>query len=736
MINRNEDHVAGTSLFDYCAHSLLHNWVWQELKTYWVFEDIDFGDEETEQMFQKHRLKTIKANWRFILLVLKLKFLVIAACFQFQQEYVSNFEKFTPVTMFFLLFVLKYFIYTNDFVARYGSIFYIFCFGCFMTNINLEVIQFRLYEGFLFHISVSFLLSTCLLSDWRISSVAILMVYSNLCIMLKTFYDQMPNSVLLALIFSCTAFCFNAFLISRNYKQEFLSSHKAKQASSQLKKILKGLPEGVVIMDEQGGQLKLINKKLKQTFNLSLFYKSQKESIELSRVQDEINESFDKIYSKKNAGGTDLKDNKKYLENIFNHFIIKISKDRVEEGKGNDPDVQIRQYQEMPLPLFLNDERKLCQDDIDNERSTKVSISYSKKHICREVEFLKRDFVVKTAKINMTEVRDSKPTFNHMFIDTTQIIQLEEAKAQSNYQRQMLSNVSHEFRTPLNAMSLSLLLMKPYINEDLSKFHMIATSSCDILKGLVEDILDFSKIEAGVFEVQESEFTFSQLFDEAKSIFEMQTQMKGISLNFQMEDMLADLVVKSDKQRLKQILLNLLSNSLKFTDRGFINVELKIQRLQRIRRETLENSDMSITLPSELLDEISVCNILFGSNNYQFKAQPSRFDRMAIDPCRGDKTTGRICQREGDDSLSSEFTKELKVELSVTDTGIGIPECDLPSLFKVFGKTRSNHNRNQTGTGLGLTICKKLCEKLGGKISLKSKEGLGTKVTCSFICFY
>lgn len=79
------------------------------------------------------------------------------------------------------------------------------------------------------------------------------------------------------------------------------------------------------------------------------------------------------------------------------------------------------------------------------------------------------------------------------------------------------------------------------------------------------------------------------------------------------------------------------------------------------------------------------------------------------------------------------LSKELKVEMSVTDTGIGIPEDDFSSLFKLFGKTSSNHNRNKTGTGLGLTICQRLCEKLGGKIDLKSKEGIGTKVTCQFV---
>lgn len=78
----------------------------------------------------------------------------------------------------------------------------------------------------------------------------------------------------------------------------------------------------------------------------------------------------------------------------------------------------------------------------------------------------------------------------------------------------------------------------------------------------------------------------------------------------------------------------------------------------------------------------------------------------------------------------------MKLKLTVEDTGIGIPEKDKTSLFKLFGKLSSNHNRNKTGCGLGLTICKKILQKLGGDVILESEEGKGTKVTCIFDCKY
>lgn len=117
--------------------------------------------------------------------------------------------------------------------------------------------------------------------------------------------------------------------------------------------------------------------------------------------------------------------------------------------------------------------------------------------------------------------------------------------------------------------------MKDNIKEQNQKFLKIANSSCNILSGLVEDILDHAKIEAGMFEVQQTNFYSEELLCEVHEIFELQTKRKNINLQFDIENSLRNLEIKTDKQRLKQVLLNLISNALKFTDKGSIKVKLE-----------------------------------------------------------------------------------------------------------------------------------------------------------------
>mmetsp|Transcript_16234 Transcript_16234/g.14169 ORF Transcript_16234/g.14169 Transcript_16234/m.14169 type:complete len:226 (-) Transcript_16234:535-1212(-) len=221
---------------------------------------------------------------------------------------------------------------------------------------------------------------------------------------------------------------------------------------------------------------------------------------------------------------------------------FRVKRNLIKELAGSDnlrDPTFTQEIEDLNLLNFLEEERKDCQLEDLIKKETKISLIPWEFSFSTSVDIIKKEFIIKTCRINIGDnFRNIKPIFLQMFVDTTQIIQLEEAKAKFGYQKQMLANVSHEFRTPLNAMSLSLLLMKSQNQEEFNKFHRICSSSTTILKGLVEDILDHSKIETGIFEIQEEVFKFKELFDEIYEIFELQTKSKDLKLLFVMDPIL------------------------------------------------------------------------------------------------------------------------------------------------------------------------------------------------------
>ena len=227
----------------------------------------------------------------------------------------------------------------------------------------------------------------------------------------------------------------------------------------------------------------------------------------------------------------------------------------------------------------------------------------------------------------------------------------EEIELSNKYKSEFLANMSHELRTPLNSIILlSQLLAKnsnKNLNEDdVKKAKTIFTSGNELLR-LINDILDLSKVESGKMEVVVDSFDSSEFLEETKNLFEHSAEEKGLELKIIDE---YKGIIFSDKNKVSQIIRNLISNSLKFTSDGFI--EIKIAKSE-------------------------------------------------------DKTK--------------------PIEISVTDTGIGIPKDKLDKIFKAFVQADGSTSRKYGGTGLGLSISKNLVHLLGGEIFVESKEDEGSK---------
>ena len=148
----------------------------------------------------------------------------------------------------------------------------------------------------------------------------------------------------------------------------------------------------------------------------------------------------------------------------------------------------------------------------------------------------------------------------------------------TRYKSEFLANMSHELRTPLN----SILLLSRLLSENNSKsmnneeveFAKVIQSSGNSLLGLIDEILDLSKIEAGKMELEFLDVSTKEITDNLSNLFSQVAKEKGIKFEIMSKD--APIVIKTDKMRLEQILKNLISNAIKFTEKGSVSVEIKI----------------------------------------------------------------------------------------------------------------------------------------------------------------
>lgn len=335
-----------------------------------------------------------------------------------------------------------------------------------------------------------------------------------------------------------------------------------------------------------------------------------------------------------------------------------------EKGFTSPKHIDDDQELKMSLQELLNYHEKLIHEGNSNALS---SIKVRNK----EDKDQYRYYLLKSISVKW---KREEVSYMHMFIDTGLIKDLEKQEAINKCQNIMFSSVSHEFRTPINAFSNCLELVKisfdkfvkltnslntnqdyKIIAENIFKYVSIGRISSKILLSLVEDILDLAKFESGTFSIKESPFRLNELISEFNEIFSLQCKQKRLDFQITCEENIKGLIFNSDCGRIKQILMNLLSNAFKFTQEGGIKVSISVEH------RTLD------------------------------------------------------------------FEKVKFLVFAVADTGVGISSQEIKNLFTMFSTiNRHKESMNMRGTGLGLTISKKLTKMLGGKISVQSKEGHGS----------
>ena len=229
-----------------------------------------------------------------------------------------------------------------------------------------------------------------------------------------------------------------------------------------------------------------------------------------------------------------------------------------------------------------------------------------------------------------------------------------EAEEARKIQEQFMANMSHELKTPMNGViGMTELLQASELNKDQYEYVEIIKESTTNLMAIINDVLDLTKIVAGKIILAKTDYILGDIITNINNLHQHTADEKGVGLICSIDKNIPA-ILSGDSVRLKQILNNLVGNAVKFTEKGAVNISVKLIR---------------------------------------------------------------------EDELSA------GIEFCITDTGIGIAEDKVDTIFERFMQVCTDNTRKYGGTGLGLTITRQLIQLLGGFIQVKSRQGEGSIFT-------
>lgn len=260
--------------------------------------------------------------------------------------------------------------------------------------------------------------------------------------------------------------------------------------------------------------------------------------------------------------------------------------------------------------------------------------------------------------------------------------ELKVLKAANEAKSQFLSNMSHEMRTPLNSiLGMDEIILRETKEDNIYGYAENIKTAGNTLLSIINDVLDSSKIEAGKMDIIPVEYDLGSVVNDLVNMIEPRTSEKGLEFKVNIDSNIPYLLY-GDEIRIKQCVLNILTNAVKYTEKGSVTLEVTARCMSEKKKWDIKKE------------------------NYK-KLDGTKFEI-------------------GDDAGSKEGLAPILLRFRVVDTGIGIKEEDIPKLTRPFERIEEERNRTIEGTGLGMNIVKNLLKLMGSKLELSSVYGQGS----------
>jgi len=284
--------------------------------------------------------------------------------------------------------------------------------------------------------------------------------------------------------------------------------------------------------------------------------------------------------------------------------------------------------------------------------------------------YIWEEFAVTDENLNITEIQSIGRDITEQIRAEGELQDArEQAESANKAKGQFLATISHEIRTPMNGiLGMTGLMMDTNLTANQKNYCRTINSSAKSLLSLIDQILDFSKIEAGKLELDNQPFDLHETVQSGIELLAPRAHDKGLEIAWFITPDLPQIFM-GDEVRLRQILTNLIGNAIKFTDKGGITIEI-------------------------------------------------------VDPTRR--------KSEKDYFEKPKLNEKHTLQITVSDTGIGLSKRAQKIIFEDFEQVDNSHARKFEGTGLGLAITQKIVKKMNGEITVDSTLGKGSTFQVTF----